>query len=83
MERVERVDRHFQVTVNLCQLEASLPLSHKEEIKSPFAFLFSSHLSRTGFQLPPPPGIPLPGSMGSLEEPYLPATKKLNLGVGK
>lgn len=66
MERVERVDRHFQVTVNLRQLEASLPLSHKEEIKSPFAFLFSSHLSRTGFQLPPPPGNSLARKYGKL-----------------
>lgn len=32
---------HFQVTINVCQLEASLPLSHEMDVKSPFAFLFS------------------------------------------
>ena len=61
------MDHHFQVTVNLCQLEASLPLSHKMEIKSPFAFLFSSHLSRACFQSPPPlPGNSLARKYGKL-----------------
>lgn len=59
------MDRHFQVTVNVCQLEASLPLSHKVEIKSPFAFLFQPPV-QSRFSKPPPPGNSLAWKYGKL-----------------